>query len=131
MSSSITINISDDLANPEVNVKIVSFAGQLDESNVDENSAIIYDLINKIPNGTFLIFDLYELTYMNSKSIGYLTDWHLKATDKEGQIILARAKENIVDILNVVGLTQIIKSFETLDEARLAILQIAENRKSQ
>lgn len=104
------------------NIRIVKFQGQLDESNVDENAKTIYKLIEEIPEFLFLIIDFSELEYMNSKSIGYLTDWYGKITSKNGNVVIAKAKDNIIDILQVVGLTQLIKSYTTIEEAKLALL---------
>jgi|SRR3989344_2256143 len=101
--------------------KLVKFTGQLDESNVDDNAKLIYELIEKSPAKTSYVFDFSGLEYMNSKAIGYLIDWHLKITEKEGKIILAACRENIIDILNIVGLTQIIENVGTIEEAKLAI----------
>lgn len=130
MSSPIILTVTDATADlsGKVQLRIVRLDGQLDESNVDEQAGKIYHLIETTPEATFFIFDLEGLTYMNSKSIGFLTDWHLKVTGKKGEILLARARENILDILNVVGLTQIVRTFATIDEAKLAILQQIEGR---
>lgn len=102
-------------------IKLLKFAGQLDESNVDEKAKNIYELINGTPQGLFLIFDFEKLEYMNSKSIGYLTDWYTKLNEKKGGIIIANARPNIVDILQVVGLTQLIKSAASVEEAKATI----------
>lgn len=104
-------------------LKLIKFSGQLDESNVDDKAKEIYELINSVPQGLFLIFDFANLEYMNSKSIGYLTDWYTKLTEKKGGIIVTQARPNIVDILQVVGLTQLIPCTATLDEAKLAIMK--------
>ncbi|MBI4995202.1 STAS domain-containing protein [Candidatus Peregrinibacteria bacterium] len=104
-------------------MKLVKFAGQLDESNVDEKAKGIYDLINATPQGLALIFDFEKLEYMNSKSIGYLTDWYTKLSEKKGGIIIASARPNILDILQVVGLTQLIKCVSSVEEAKAAAMQ--------
>lgn len=104
-------------------VKIVHIVGQLDESNVDEQAKAIYQLIEATPQGLSLIFELSGLEYMNSKSIGYLTDWYSKVSTGGGKVVLAAARENILDILQVVGLTQLVNAYATLDEAKLAIAQ--------
>lgn len=117
-----TITIEDIPGNfPDKTVKLVKVTGQLDESNVDEQSKIIYGLISQVPQGLFMIFDFEGLEYMNSKSIGYLTDWYTKVTEKQGGVVIAKAKANILDILQVVGLTQLMKCVPTLEEAKLAI----------
>lgn len=106
-------------------VKLVKFTGQLDESNVDDKAKEIYDLINSVPQALFLIFDFEKLEYMNSKSIGYLTDWYTKLTEKKGGIVITNARPNILDILQVVGLTQLIPCTATLEEAKLKVMSNA------
>lgn len=108
---------------PDKKIKLLKFAGQLDESNVDEKAKSIYDLIGSVPAGLFLIFDFEKLEYMNSKSIGYLTDWYTKLSEKKGGIMVANARPNILDILQVVGLTQLIQCVGTVDEAKAAIMK--------
>lgn len=104
-------------------VKIVHVVGQLDETNVDEEAKKIYQLLEATPQGLNLIFDFSGLEYMNSKSIGYLTDWYSKISGAAGKVVIAGARDNIVDILQVVGLTQLINTFATLEEAKLAVTQ--------
>lgn len=108
---------------PDKKVKLIKFTGQLDESNVDEKAKEIYDVIGSVPQGLFLIFDFEKLEYMNSKSIGYLTDWYTKLSEKSGGIMVANARPNILDILQVVGLTQLVKCVATVEEAKLAIMK--------
>jgi anti-anti-sigma factor len=104
-------------------VKSVVVSGQLDESNVDEKIKVVYEMFKQTPQGLKIIFDLENLDYMNSKSIGYLTDIYGKITERGGKMVITKAKENIVDILQVVGLTQLIQSFATNEEAILALNQ--------
>lgn len=104
-------------------IKLIAFNGQLDESNVDEKAKQIYEVINSVPQGLWLIFDFEKLEYMNSKSIGYLTDWYTKLTEKKGGIVIAKAKPNIMDILQVVGLTQLIPCVATIEEAKAAAMK--------
>lgn len=103
-------------------LKLISVSGQLDESNIDEKAQEIYTVITANPQNLHLIFDLEKLEYMNSKSIGYLTDWYGKITEGKGKIVIARAKSNISDILQVVGLTQLIPLYGTVEEAKFALL---------
>ncbi len=118
----ITITVEDVVSpTPTKKIKLVHFAGQLDESNVDEKAKEIYEIINKTPEQLFFIFDYEKLEYMNSKSIGYLTDWYTKLNEKKGGIVIANARPNILDILQVVGLTQLIPCLGTIDEAKVAV----------
>lgn len=119
-----TITIEDiPAATPGIVAKLIHFQGQLDESNVDEKAKTIYGLIEQFPQNLYLLFDFEGLEYMNSKSIGYLTDWYGKITEGKGKVVIAKTRSNILDILQVVGLTQLIQSYATLDEAKFALLQ--------
>jgi len=104
-------------SSPDKTIKIVHIAGQLDESNVDEKIKDIYKTIEETPKNLNLIFDMEKLEYMNSKSIGYLTDLYGKLTESGGKVLIASAKPNILDILQVVGLTQLIATFDTIKAA--------------
>lgn len=110
----------EDVQSPNLSevIKIVHISGQLDESNVDEKIQEIYKLVEATPKGLNLVFDMEHLEYMNSKSIGYLTDLYGKISEASGQVAIAKAQPNILDILQVVGLTQLIKTFGTVDEAK-------------
>ena len=118
----VTITV-EDFPSPvsDKKVKLIRVSGQLDESNVDEKAKQIYDVIAAEPQGLFLIMDFSDLEYMNSKSIGYLTDWYTKLSEKKGGIIITQARPNILDILQVVGLTQLITCTATIDEAKIAL----------
>jgi len=97
-------------------IKLLTFVGQLDETNVDEEAKKIYSIIDEMPQPN-MILDFSDLEYMNSKSIGYVTDWYSKTLAKGGKVVIARPRPNILDILKVVGIAQIITIFENLEEA--------------
>lgn len=100
--------------------KVVAFAGQLDETNVDEEAKKIYKLVDEAEK-PYLILDFADLTYMNSKSIGYLTDWYSRVSEKGGMIAIAQPQPNILDILKVVGITQIVTIYDTIEAATNAM----------
>lgn len=118
----ITVDELPNLPNGKA-AKVVHIVGQLDETNVDEEAKKIYALIEANPQNLNLIFDFSALEYMNSKSIGYLTDWYSKVSASGGKVVISQARENILDILQVVGLTQLINAYPSLEEAKLAIMQ--------
>jgi len=119
-----TITIEEISAQAGAKAMLVTITGQLDESNVDDKSKEVYKILEDNPGKVSLVFDLAGLEYMNSKSIGYLTDWYGKVKERGGDVFISRAKDNIADILQVVGLTQLIKTFESVDEAKQAVLQV-------
>lgn len=117
-----TITFEDVPTEGDKKVKIIKISGQLDESNVDDEAKKVYEVIEGAGGGLSLIFDFAELEYMNSKSIGYLTDWYSKVSNDGGKVAIAQAKSNIVDILQVVGLTQLINTYLTIEEAKVAVM---------
>lgn len=126
--SEIEINVENVvLSDPDNVIKIITFTGQLDETNVDDKAKNVYEVIENLPKGASIIFDFANLEYMNSKAIGYVTDFYSKIIENEGQLIIARPRENILDILKVVGITQIIKTSSTLDEAKLELMKEIEH----
>ncbi len=102
-------------------IKIVLFAGQLDETNVDEEAKKIYAVIDAMAQ-PYLILDFGGLEYMNSKSIGYVTDWYSRIMGKNGKMVITSPKPNILDILKVVGITQIVSVHDSLDQAKQALV---------
>ncbi len=115
----VQITIQDEDANGKP-IKVIGFVGQLDETNVDEEAKKIYEVIDGSET-PYLLLDFSELAYMNSKSIGYVTDWYSRVAGKGGQVVIARPRANILDILKVVGITQIINIHDSLEEAKLAL----------
>jgi len=115
----------EDLAAPQPNMtaKIVRFVGQLDESNIDLNSKTIYEIIAQHPKDLYLLLDFSKLEYMNSKSIGYLTDWYGKITEAGGKIVIAAPPANILEILTAVGVIELVKCYNTLEEAKFQLFQ--------
>ncbi|MDH5596730.1 MAG: STAS domain-containing protein [Candidatus Peregrinibacteria bacterium] len=121
--SEIQITFQDETAGAKA-IKIVSFVGQLDETNVDHEAKKIYQVITEMPEPD-LILDFAGLEYMNSKSIGYVTDWYTQAQAKGGIVAIVGPKPNILDILKVVGITQIITVYNSMDEAKTAMSGVA------
>lgn len=113
---------NDNIDSSDHKVMVVEFRGELDESNIDDTAVQVYKIIEESMLNTYFIFDLAGLNYMNSKSIGYLSDWFSKITERGGLLTLAAARENISDILSTVGLDNFIKIFRTVDDAKLSFL---------
>ncbi len=109
-----------DMESPDSNTltKVIKPIGNLDESNVDKLSKQIYTIIEKHPDNLNLIFDLTELRYMNSKTVGYLTDWYQRINDGGGKIIISGASNNILEILRNIGLHEFIETYTTFEEAK-------------
>jgi stage II sporulation protein AA (anti-sigma F factor antagonist) len=91
------------------------FSGEFDKSALSENKLEINKTINEF-EGKTVIFDFTDLNYINSESIGYLIqlNGYLGSVDKK--FVLIGVKKNVKDILNAIGIFEIIPVFSSLDD---------------
>lgn len=101
-------------------VKIFSFYGELDETNVDTTFPNIIADIGDF-NWVRILFNLIGLKYLNSKSIGYIADIAQRAEDGSGKFALSNIGSEVRDTLDLVGITSIVPVFDT-EEAGMAEL---------
>ncbi len=115
----VQFNVSDLIsADTGKTFKVLTLVGQIDESNVMSLVEKIYAVIATTTPGMGFIFDLENLLYMNSKSVGYMTDFYNQIKTRGGNMVLTKLQPNINDILTVIGLTRIIPVAQTLEEAK-------------
>ena len=97
-------------------VKIFAFKWELDETNVDTTFPNIITEIGEFAHSRTL-FDMSGLTYLNSKSIGYIADIAQRTEDGGGKFALCALSSEVHDTLDLVGITSLVPVFETLDAA--------------
>lgn len=115
----ITITTSD-VEGIKEKTKLLKFNGQLDETNVEAEAQKVYQIMDKEKPKHF-IFDFTDLTYLNSKSIGFIADWQQKIAANGGKLVIFGVQPNIFDILDVVGLTNLVDLVKTMEEAKAKI----------
>ena len=99
---------------------IFQFSWELDETNADKTFKTIYDQIGDF-DGKNIIFNLSGLKYLNSKSIGYIADVFSNIEDADGKMVICKCSDGVKDILELVGITTIIPTVDTEEEALNAI----------
>jgi len=104
-------------------VVILSFSGQLDEMTSDSIFERLKDFLKKKESERFFIFHLKDLEYINSKSIGYMTEIYRKVSSRGGRLVLAEVPENVLDILDLIGVTRVIEISDTIESAKVALLE--------
>jgi anti-anti-sigma factor len=97
-------------------VYIFSFAGELDETNVDATMPGIIVTIGDF-SGVRIVFDMARLTYLNSKSIGYIADISERIKSGNGKFALASLTPEVYDTLDLVGITSIVDVYTSQTEA--------------
>ncbi len=92
-------------------IKIFSFHGELDETNVDTTFPNVIADIGDFA-GTRTLFHLGNLHYLNSKSIGYIADIAQRTEDGGGKFALCELSSEVRDTLDLVGITSIIPVYD-------------------
>lgn len=86
----------------------VKLHGDIDQLNIDKLSLPVNEHIAALPQDGTLILDFSELDYINSTFIGLLASWLNDVKQKGGQIVLKNINDQIKDVLNLVGLGQVL-----------------------
>lgn len=94
----------------------VKFSGVLDASGQEE-ILNLEQKINRFKSGTQVIFDLTTLDYLNSYAIGFIAHWYNFLRKQKGTIVLIKPQPQVHDTLNVLGMTNVLKIFESVEEA--------------
>ena len=102
------------------NIDIFEFIWELDETNADKTFTAIYNAIGDF-TGKKVIFNLSWLKYLNSKSIGYIADIFSNIEDGNWQMFLTNLTDEVRDTLELVGITTIVETFNTEQEALLKL----------
>jgi anti-anti-sigma factor len=113
MASGFSISLSD---GSDTVTKVVALTGELDETNMDDLRDRITPVLTDL-NIKTVIFHLKDLSFINSKGIGYLVSVHTHLAKNQRRLIMAEAQEPVMDVVSLVGLTTIIPYFATLEEA--------------
>jgi len=100
----------------EGNILIFTFAGELDETNADNTFKDIYEQIWWF-EWKKIIFNMSELKYLNSKSIGYIADVFSNIEDNDWKMYISNCDEGVKDVLELVWITTIIPTVDTEEEA--------------
>ena len=96
---------------------VIRVAGELDLSNVSEIRAMVADQCELRPS--VLIFDLRELTYMDSSGLGVLVGAKRRLAANEGEVMILTEQNAVLKALSLSGLDRIIRVFPT-EQALLA-----------
>jgi anti-anti-sigma factor len=97
-------------------IKIFAFKWELDETNVDTTFSGIITEIGDFSHSRTL-FDLRELTYLNSKSIGYIADIAQRTEDGGGIFSICNLSNEVHDTLELVGITSIVEIYDSTESA--------------
>lgn len=104
----------------ENGILIFEFNGELDETNADKTFTAIYNDIGSFEDKK-IILNLTNLKYLNSKSIGYIADIFSNIEENDGEMYISNCDDGVKDVLELVGITTIVPTVDTLQEAITAL----------
>lgn len=117
MSSQLLVKLEQG-NNPSITT--ASLVGELDETNMEVLKEQLTPVITNEEIKT-LILNLPELTFINSKGIGFLVSIYTHFAKQKRKIVLVNASEPVMDVISLVGLTSIIPYYQTLDGANASL----------
>jgi anti-anti-sigma factor len=111
--------MSNELGRHDLNVSVTQLEGmpvirvdgELDLSNVSEIRSVVAEQCELRPS--VLIFDLRELTYMDSSGLGVLVGAKRRLASNEGEVMIITQQNAVLKALSLSGLDRIIRVFPT------------------
>lgn len=97
-------------------VVIFNISGELDETNADKTFTWMYKEIWEFSDKKILL-DLTWLKYLNSKSIWYIADIFSNIEENDSQMYISNCDEGVKDVLELVWITTIVPTVDTVEEA--------------
>jgi len=97
-------------------VLIFEFSWELDETNADKTFTWIYNEVWSFEDKK-IIFNLDNLKYLNSKSIWYIADIFSNLEENNGNMFICNCNEWVKDVLELVWITTIIPTVDTINQA--------------
>ena len=98
------------------NAYVIHMSGEVDVSNLPELEGIVNPLVQDT-SATVFILDAEGLEFIDSKVVGYMAYLYTTLSKAGRKIVFAQTNSTINDILTLVGLTNIVSSYPTIDEA--------------
>ncbi len=103
---------------PTRSVVTVAVAGELDLATAPDLLNRVSDLIEGGHHR--VVLDLRELTFCDSAGLSVLARISKKVAQFDGALALARPTQIVRSVLELTGMTELIPTFETVDEATAA-----------
>lgn len=94
---------------------VIEFKGALDKSNIKDVREVITNYIEAFTDD-FLIFDLKYFDFVNSEGVGFFVSMFYKMEAMGKTLHIVNAQPQVKDVFDVVGLSQVIEVYDSLDE---------------
>ena len=99
----------------ESGIQIVSVKGALDSATMDQFLQVMMPIMNsELPR---VILYCRDLTYLNSRSLGHLTQWHRVAMVKHGRLVFWGMSKRLVRAFDRLRVKDSLTFCESREEA--------------
>ncbi len=98
-------------------IKVVYLAGEVDGDAVESFKEQLNAIFESTPDVKYYIFHLRKLDFINSMIIGYLADVYSQMGQNGKKLILSEGNPHILDILDLVGFTNLVDHYDSLRDA--------------
>lgn len=92
----------------ELREHLFVFEGEINQENVLDNQKKVADFLTEHLGAIRIVLDFSKLRYCNSLFIGQIADWYNTLKQRGGELIILNPNEDILDIIDMVGLTKVI-----------------------
>lgn len=92
----------------------VTLDGDLDKVGLDNIRADLDSFLAASETQNFVL-DLTDLQFINSEGVGYLLTIHYRLLKRDMRLVLVGAKSHVKDVLDVIGMLNIVSYFETFE----------------
>jgi anti-anti-sigma factor len=110
-----TVRIFEHTTEEQGPVRIAHLCGEVDSYTFDRFKGVIAPFIED--ESPRVVLDCSDLTYLNSRGIGYLSQAHRQVVEKGGKLIVSGLNDRIRYVMDRVGLSGTLSICETLDDA--------------
>jgi anti-anti-sigma factor len=97
-------------------ITLLDITGEIDESNLQILSDALDPLIESDDTKAVVLI-LKGVEFINSKVLGYLASTYSRMNEQGKKISIAEPSETVADIISLIGLSEIIEVYSTIDEA--------------
>jgi anti-sigma B factor antagonist len=108
------LNVLDKVLESD-NYITVEFKGALDKSNIKDVREVIANFIEGFKD-QYLIFDLKYFDFVNSEGVGFFVSMFYKMESMGKVLHIVNAQPQVKDVFDVVGLSQIIEVYDSIEE---------------
>ena len=93
----------------------IQFTGDLDHLGLESTRERLELTVDDLQQDN-LIFNFTNLEFVNSEGIGFIIMLHSRLVKRNKNLIIVGMKDHVEDVLNVIGVTKIIKHFVSTEE---------------